>query len=205
MPPEVIPLSHPYPSRRGVPVVDRVALSFFTRRYFTHCMSCTFCNDDCCRFGTDIGELEHERIMEYADELEARLGVSRSEWLEGSPRPEPDLPGGVAYRTQVVDGLCVFHNRRGRGCLLHLFALERGIDYREIKPAMCWLFGAIVDLGLLRPAEEVLKRSIVCIGEGPTVYQAARDEVAYLFGPELIQELDAIERRVTSAEGVQGN
>jgi hypothetical protein len=37
-----------------------------------------------------------------------------------------------------------------------------------------------------------VKDDLACAGTGQTLYQAARDEIAKVFGPALVQELDAL-------------
>ncbi len=50
----VIALSRAYPSVFAAPVIHAVDPAIFRYRYFTHCMSCTFCGDKCCSYGVDI-------------------------------------------------------------------------------------------------------------------------------------------------------
>ena len=57
--------------------------------------------------------------------------VARREWNWTTIR---EFPGGRQTRTSVEDGACVFRSRTGRGCMLHSFALDRGLDYHELKP-----------------------------------------------------------------------
>ena len=191
--PRIVPLSRPYPSRDGAPVLDRVDLAVFTERYFARCMACTFCGDDCCSYGVDVEA--HGRLLAHADGLEAFVGIPRARWFTGEWREDPEVPGGLNTRTAVVDGRCVFLNRAGRGCLLHAFALERGLDYHDVKPMISSLFPVTFDAGLLRPSFEVQERSLVCGGEGPTLYAAARGELAHYFGEGLVAELDALAPR----------
>jgi Fe-S-cluster containining protein len=189
-----IPLSKPYPSRRGSPVIDRVNLDIFRRRYFMRCMECSFCHDSCCQYGADI-DLENVTWMDArADELEAFLGTPRADWFKPEVTEDADFPGKKIRRTNVVNGACVFLNRSGRGCRIHSFCLERGLDYHDLKPSVCWMFPVTVDAGLLRPALEIRDNELVCLGDGPTLYQSQRDELRYNFGEELVAELDDLER-----------
>ena len=54
------------------------------------------------------------------------------------------------------------------------------------------LFPVTFDDGLLHTSTEIEDKSLQCIGDGPTVYQGVRDEIAWYFGPELVAELDEI-------------
>lgn len=211
-----IPLSRPYPSRDGAPVLDRVDPQIFELTYFAACMDCSFCHDACCQYGADI-ELPRVRAIEgYRAELESYLGVPRADWFREDPEdvgilPEPEYAGGEYTRTAVVplpDGrsphnteACVFLDPHGRGCRLHRFALERGIDVHAIKPMVCLFFPLSFKLGELIPAYEFEVDDLVCRGPGPSLYQSARDDVRYYFGPDLVAELDRLERHQAATGG----
>jgi hypothetical protein len=194
-PPSVIlDLRRTYRSRQGAPILHQVATEIFLFRYFTKCMSCTFCNDWCCSHGVDIDLENVQRVLAHKDELEARLNVPASQWFTDEPPDEhPDYPGGACLRTNTRDGKCVFLNREARGCQLHAFALEKGIDYHELKPVLSTLFPLTFDDGVLHVMEEVDDRSLVCLGQGPTLYRGVRSELEYYFGTALVEELDEIE------------
>src|SRR5207248_2640065 len=131
-----------------------------------------------------------------AGELEPWIGRPAAEWFAGRPEPHPDYPGGGRTRTRVVDGACVFLNRRGRGCLLHAFALARGEPVAGLKPLVCSLFPVLFEGGALIVPDEIADRSLVCIGTGPSLYRSARADLEESFGPGLVAELDALEARV---------
>lgn len=188
-------LPHGFPSRYGVPVLDAVAPEIFRRRFFTQCMDCTFCHDWCCQFGVDVDRYHADRIMAHADALEAYLGVPRALWFTGTVEPEADAPGGETWRTAVIDGACVFLNRRGRGCRLHTFCLEQGIDHHELKSLVDGLFPLTFEEGVLSLAEEALSGELVCLDTGPTLYRGMREELRYYFGDELVGVLDGLETR----------
>jgi hypothetical protein len=46
--------------------------------------------------------------------------------------------------------------------------------------------------GALVVSDELDEGTLACAGDGPTAYEAARDEVRYYFGDALIAELDAL-------------
>lgn len=164
----------------------------FHRRYFGHCLRCTFCGDACCEHGVDVAVVERDRILALAAELEPMVGVPPERWFEPAVEPDPDFPGGAVTRTSVVDGACVFLQREGRGCMLHAFALSRGLDYHDVKPMISALFPLTFDDEALRCADELSAGSLVCAGSGPTAYQMARAELEYYFGTELVAELDGL-------------
>jgi hypothetical protein len=186
-------LSARYPARAGVPVIDRVDLAIFARRYFTACMECGFCGDWCCSHGVDVDEENVARLLAHADAIEEATGIARTRWFRAEVTSDPEFPGGAYRRTQVEGGACVFLDRERRGCRIHAFCLARGIDYHELKPLVSSLFPLTFDEGLLHPSEEALDGSLVCLDEGPTLYRGVRDELGHAFGPALLAELDALE------------
>ena len=204
-----LPLSRAYTCRFGAPVLDRVDPRIFSLTYFAKCMDCTFCQDACCQYGADIEVPRIAALEKYQAELEAYLGVPRAEWFRDDPddvgiRPEGEYPGGAYTRTAVVDlpagrsthseWACVFLDPAGRGCRIHRFALERGIDVHEIKPLVCLLFPLSFEYAVLKPAYEFDVDDLICEGPGPNLYQSSRDDVLWYFGPELVDELDRLER-----------
>lgn len=186
------PLSHPYATRWKAPVVDRIDTAIFVRRYFTHCMDCTFCHDSCCQYGADIDGTNVARLDAVADDLERYTGVARDQRFTGEWNDDVEFPGGRQTRTRVADGACVFRSRTARGCAIHSFAMSRGVDYHELKPLVCVLFPVTFDYGLLHCSNEIEDKSLQCYGEGPTIYEGVRSEIEWYFGAELVTELDGV-------------
>lgn len=186
-------LSRSYAARTGVPVISAVDLEIFTHRYFARCMACTFCYDSCCVHGVDVDEQVVATILDQADRIEALVGVPRDEWFAGPPAADAEVPGGASRRTAIRDGYCVFHDRKGRGCLLHGYALATGQDYHTLKPMISTLFPVTFETGALVISDELEDGTLVCAGDGPTVYAAVRGELEYYFGREMVAELDRLE------------
>ncbi len=155
-------------------------------------MQCSYCHDSCCQYGVDIDAPNVARLEAVGEALAKYAGVPQDRWFGGEWTVDAEFPGGRHTRTRVEDGACVFRSRRGRGCLIHSFALERGIDYHELKPMVSVLFPITFDGGLLHPSNEIEDRSLQCIDDGPTLYEGVRDEIGWYFGPELVAELDAL-------------
>ncbi len=197
------PLSRAYTCRYGAPTVDRVDPAIFVRSYFMNCMQCTYCFDSCCQYGVDVDVTNVARLREQAKGdrgLEAFTGVPEERWFTGEWVDDKEFPGGRMTRTSVEDGACVFRSRKGRGCMIHSYALERGIDYHDLKPMVSALFPLTFDYGLLHPSNEIVDRSLQCIDDGPSLYRGVRDEVGYYFGQGLVGELDAFERDALAGE-----
>jgi hypothetical protein len=185
-----------FPSRYGVPVLSRADPRIFTLRYFTHCLSCGFCHDWCCSHGVDVDLRAHAAIQAHADPLERYTGIPRARWFESGIERDPELPGGGARRTRVEGGACVFLNRAGRGCRIHAYCLERGLDYHELKSMVDCLFPLTFEGSLLCPADELADGDLVCRDQGPTAYHGVREELRYYFGDRCVAALDALEARV---------
>jgi Fe-S-cluster containining protein len=215
---EPLPLSRSYTCRFGAPVLDHLDPAIFRLTYFAECMSCTFCHDACCQYGADIEMPRVAALERYQAELEQYVGAGRESWFRDDPEDvgilvEAEYPGGAYTRTQFqhlppgripdTDFACVFLDVApgGRGCLIHRFALERGIDVHEIKPLVCLLFPLSFDSGKLKPAYEFEVDDLICQGPGPSLYQAAREDVRWYFGSELVAELDRLERHYAAQAG----
>lgn len=188
-------LPHGFPSRYGVPILHAVDPGIYRRHFFTQCLACTFCHDWCCQFGVDVDRYHLDRIMAHADAIEAYVGVPRDRWFTDEVEADAESPGGECWRTAVVDGACVFLNRRGRGCLLHSFCLEQGLDHHELKSLVDGLFPLTFENGVLCPADEAASGELVCLDTGPTLYRGMREELRYYFGDELVDVLDEFEAR----------
>jgi hypothetical protein len=189
---EPLRLSRPYTAGGGAPTIGAVDPAIFSRRYFAACMSCSFCHDGCCAHGVDVDEHVFVAILEQADRIEPVVGVPRAEWFAGPSEPDSDAPGGATRRTAVRDGYCVFHDAKGRGCLLHAYALSTGQDYHLLKPMVSTLFPVTFGDGALLLSDELEDGTLVCGGAGPTAYEAARSELAFYFGDDLVRELDRL-------------
>ncbi|HXQ30220.1 MAG TPA: hypothetical protein VN848_13240 [Gemmatimonadales bacterium] len=186
-------LPRPFVSRYGVPVLTSVESVIFQRRYFTDCMACSFCHDWCCSHGVDV-DLAHLRVIKaHAPALAAYTGIPRRQWFRRTITRDNEMPGGGSVRTRVTNGACVFLDRAGRGCRIHAFCLERGLDYHELKPIVDCLFPLTFADGTLTTAPEVDDNSLVCLDTGPTLYRGLRGELEYYFGTDLVHTLDGIE------------
>ncbi len=194
------PLSRTYTARRGAPVLTQVDPTIFVARFFSHCMACTICDDACCKEGCDV-DLENVGWLldEFASALEKRTGLPRDQWFQDEVYADADFAGGRYRSTRVAHGHCVLHNLGGRGCHIHALCLEQGRDYHEIKPVICWLYPLTVESQVLCPQNAVLDKSLVCGPEGVTLYRSQRGELLWLFGQELIDELDALERHTLAS------
>jgi hypothetical protein len=187
----MIALSRAYASVFGAPVIDRIDPRLFTLRYFAACMDCSFCADQCCSYGVDIDTANIDALRGLGADFAAFVGVPQSDWFTAERSADAEFPSGTYGRTQTRDGKCVFADRGGRGCRIHAWCLQQGLDYHRYKPLVSTLFPVTFEFGALVPSPETLDGTLACAGSGPTLYQGARDELVYYFGEAFVAELDA--------------
>jgi Fe-S-cluster containining protein len=175
----------------SVTVLKQVDTDIFRLRYFGRCMQCTFCMDSCCQYGCDVNLNERDRILALAPALAPFISAPPERWFSTEVKADPEYESGHFVRSRVERGACVFLSQDGRGCGLHRFALQTGRDYHQVKPLVCWLFPLTWDQGRLRPSYDMTD-DLACKGEGPIIYDLARDELAVVFGAPLVEELDRL-------------
>jgi hypothetical protein len=188
----IVALAREHPSIFKAPVIRSVDMRIFVLRYFTHCMSCGFCNDQCCSYGVDIDADNARKLLAMGDDFKAFIGVPESEWFTDEAVEDAEFPSGRNLRTRTRGSHCVFHKSDGRGCLIHAYCAENGLDYHLYKPMVSILFPLTFNYGVLEPSSEVIDRSLVCAGDGPSLYEGMRSELVYFFGDGLAEELDAL-------------
>ena len=188
----VLALSRDHPSIFRAPVLRRVDMRIFSLGYFARCMSCGFCNDQCCSYGVDIDADNARKLLAMGDDFKAFVGVPQSEWFTGESVEDAEFPSGRNLRTRTRGSHCVFHSSTGRGCLIHAYCAENGLDYHLYKPMVSILFPLTFNYGVLEPSSEAVDGSLVCAGKGPSLYDGGRGELAYFFGTDLVEELDAL-------------
>jgi hypothetical protein len=191
----VIALSHAYVCTLGAPAIDRVDPRIFSLRYFARCLDCSFCADQCCSYGVDIDVANMARLKALGPDFERFAGTGAAEWFVPGITEDGEFPSGAYGRTQSVSGKCVFADRAGRGCRIHAWCLAHGLDYHLYKPLVSVLFPVTFEFGALVPSPETLDGTLICHGDGPTLYQGARDELATYFGSGFAAELDALAAR----------
>jgi hypothetical protein len=197
-----VALSRAYPSVFGAPAIAAVDPAIFALRYFTHCMACGFCKDQCCTYGVDIDVGNMARLIGLGDGFAAKFATPRDGWFTTEIVTDAEFPGGRHARTQVVGDGCVFRVPGGRGCAIHAHCIEAGLDYHDYKPMVSVLFPLTFEHGVLVASSEAVDGSLICAGEGPSLYDGARPELAYYFGEDFVSELDAI-KSAGSAELAQ--
>jgi hypothetical protein len=188
----VIALGREYPSIFFAPIIRAIDPAIFSRRYFTHCMSCGFCFDQCCNYGVDIDAANMDRLRGLGAAFEAFTGTPQGEWFMPQMTDDAEFPSGKHGRTRAPDGKCIFASRASRGCKIHAYCLQNGLDYHLYKPMVSILFPLTFEHGVLQPSAEITDGSLICSGDGPMLYEGVRSEIAYYFGAELISVLDTL-------------
>ena len=203
-----IPLDHPR--------FRSVSAALFTRRLAPDCMEhrCTIVQDEakaalaapyekldaCCQYGCDVDLAEREAILAREADIRALLRpeAAAARWFEPDVETDPDYPSGAVVRTAVLGGGCIFLAHDRRGCAIHRASLERGWDFRGVKPAICRLFPVSYESDGIVIADEYPEYSCAHTS-GPTLYRITRDTLGELFGADLVAALDAAEARVLAA------
>ena len=121
------------------------------------------------------------------------VGAPDSEWFTAKVIADHEFPGGAHVRTQVKDGACVFRNPPGRGCADPRLLPGREARLSCFKPMVSVLFPVTFEHGVLTASGEAVDGSLICAGEGPSLYEGARSELGYYFGAGLVAELDQLE------------
>jgi hypothetical protein len=188
----IVALGREHASIFKAPVLRKVDTRIFTLQYFAHCMQCSFCNDQCCSYGVDIDAQNAEKLLMLGADFDTFVGVPREYWFTDEIVEDAEFPSGRYRRTQTRGSHCVFHKPDGRGCLIHAYCAENGLDYHLYKPMVSILFPLTFNYGCLEPSSEVVDRSLLCAGDGLSVYDGGRDELGYFFGQGLVAELDAL-------------
>ncbi len=157
--------------------------SLFTKKYLADCMGCTFCSDMCCSYGCPADMEEVERISSYADKLEPILGIPLSGWFQ-EIQDNADFPSGKVRYTRVYDNKCVFSKKGYRGCTLHRFCIENGMDVHILKPMVCSLFPVTWENGRIMASEFL--NELPCQNTGVTVFKAQKNELNIYLGDYFI-------------------
>ena len=199
---EVLALDHPR--------FRHVWASVFTRRLVADCMthSCKMVDrephldklDACCQYGCDVDLLERDAIVARESDIRPllRAEVQALPWFDDEVEVDPDYPSGKVVRTSVHDDGCLFLAHDRRGCAIHRASIERGWDFRGVKPAICRLFPLSYEEDTILIADEYAEYSCAHV-DGPTLYRITRETLGDVFGAELVAAMDAAEARVLAA------
>ncbi len=195
----VVPLDHPR--------FRHVWASVFTRRLVADCMThrCKMVDrephldklDACCQYGCDVDLHERDAILARAGDIRPllRAEVQDAPWFDDDIEIDLDYPSGKVVRTATHGDGCLFLAHDRRGCAIHRAALERGWDFRGVKPAICRLFPLSYEDDTILIADEYPEYSCAHV-DGPTLYRITRDALADIFGRELVIAMDAAEALV---------
>ena len=194
----IVALGGAFPSVWSRPVLHAADDRIFNLSYFRRCLACTFCNDQCCDHGVDVDVANAERLLALDGSFESYVGTPKSEWFTQEQVEDDEFPSRRHLRTQTKKGKCVFHSRSGRGCAIHAWCLANEMDYHALKPMVSVLFPLTFERGVLVPSNEITENELVCAGRGDTLYDGAREELAWYFGNELVQVLDRLRDEVRS-------
>ncbi|NIN72718.1 MAG: DUF3109 family protein [Gemmatimonadetes bacterium] len=111
------------------------------------------CGGHCCRHGVYVSLPDRERILEYADRVQALMDGTQTadttRWFEDAIEQDEDYPGGLCVGTATYEGKCVFLNAEGL-CVLQALEPQLGLAEGErLKPFYCRLFPLVTSCDLL--------------------------------------------------------
>jgi Fe-S-cluster containining protein len=193
---DILQMSKSYKSINGLPIISKIDTGIFTNKYLINCMN-SDCNDKCCSYGVDVSGYEIKQIMNYKELLEDYLRISSDDWFSDIIFKDNEYPSGYYRRTKTINGRCVFLNIKGKGCRLHSFAIENGIDYHKIKPMISCLFPITFDNGVLQPSHEIYDKELYCMNAGLPLYDGVKEDIKYYFGLDMFKELDEMSNNLT--------
>jgi hypothetical protein len=185
-------LSRDYFSRWGAPKVRAVDPRIFSLRTFAECMKCGFCRDQCCSYGADVDMAAVARLVALGPDFERFVGMPAEQWFDGRVVCDGEFPTGAQTRFRAAAGACVFLDRASRGCRIHAYCLAHGLDYHQYKSCVCFLFPLTFENGVLMPSAELIDGTLACAGAGEILFDAARGEIAALWGKALVEELEGL-------------
>ena len=102
------------------------------------------CDGRCCIHGVYASLSERDRILEYADRIQAAMDDTQTtevgSWFEKKTQADDDFPGGRCIGTAVYNDKCVFLNSEGL-CTLQMLEPELSLpEGTRLKPLYCRLF-----------------------------------------------------------------
>lgn len=102
------------------------------------------CGGQCCRHGVFISLPERDRIIEYADRVQAVMDETQTPdtelWFEDKIEEDEDYEGGLCIGTATYNDKCAFLNAEGL-CVLQLLEPELDLpEGKRLKPFYCRLF-----------------------------------------------------------------
>jgi len=168
--------------------IKEINQSLFIKKYLANCIGCSFCDDICCSYGCPADLVEVDRIISYADQLETIINIPSSSWFKNEITVNPDYPSGKVRYTKVYNNKCVFHKNGYRGCLLHSFCIEKGIDIHLLKPMVCCLFPVTWEKECLLASEFL--EELPCKDSGISIFEAQKNELMFYLGGSFVTELE---------------
>jgi Fe-S-cluster containining protein len=185
----------------------KVQREIFTSHLSPNCMAhqCLLRTEDdrlkldaCCQYGADVDVGERDGILAHAEQIREILSpdVRDLPWFKDEVTKDVDFPSGEFVRTETHNDGCIFLSHDKRGCAVHRASLEGGWDFHGIKPNICRLFPMSYDDESIVMSDDYADYSCAFEPGTPTVYQVGRPDLLAIFGQELVDELDKIEKTI---------
>ncbi len=117
------------------------------------CFGCK-CKDSCCRYGADFDKEAYDLVIVNKNLIEPLIGRKIEDCFEKKWSDDTEFLGNNSVRSiKNEQDFCIFHNTKGKGCMLYNLANTQGIN-RRIVPSICRLFPLSWRKGTLIVANE---------------------------------------------------
>lgn len=108
----------------------------------------TPCSDKCCKFGSDVDKESYDLMYAHRSLIEISINRNLDNCFTVWSGDEEYL-GNNSIRSKIgQDGYCVFHNPKGRGCVLYMLVYGKKLSKRLV-PSICRLFPLTWQKGVL--------------------------------------------------------
>jgi len=98
------------------------------------------CDDECCKYGADIDKESYDLIFKNRKSVEKAIEAKLEDCFKDAWYDEEDFLGGNGTETKVgKSGFCMFHNPKGKGCVLYELVNVNKLP-RRIIPSICRLY-----------------------------------------------------------------
>ncbi len=103
------------------------------------CFGCK-CKDSCCRFGADFDKEAYDLVVLNKNLIEPLVNRKIEDCFEKKWSSDKEFLGNDSIRSVKNDqDFCIFHNTKGKGCMLYHLVNTQKID-RRMVPSICRLF-----------------------------------------------------------------
>ncbi len=113
------------------------------------------CKDACCRYGSEFDRESYDLVFKHRNVIERAIKLSLDRCFKKKWDSDKEYLGGKSIDSKVgKNGYCVFHNKKGKGCILVSLYKKKKIPIRTL-PSICRLYPLSWEDGELIVEDEV--------------------------------------------------